>query len=232
MKTIILAGGKGTRLQPITHEIPKPLIPVKKKPLLNHILNFLNKYGIGDISFIISEDHKEDFKKWENTWDAEIHIKPKFFIESKPAGTFACLRLIKDYANNDDLLVINGDSLIDFNLPELIAAHKSGKQIVTACILQTNTTGHYIVPEINDGSIKKLERKVVEPLTEFICSGVYILRPEVFKYDDPMKELLNMEDDIFPKLIVDNKIIGTKISPSRFFDCVTLESWTSAIHLW
>lgn len=232
MKAVILAGGKGTRLYPITNEIPKPLIPVKKKPILNHTIDFLNKNGISEISIIISKDHEKDFKTWKNIYKKKLPSNTTLFTETKRAGTFGCLRIIKEWIGGEDFIVFNGDSLIDFDIQSLIKFHKKNKGIVTACILQSNSFGDYIVPVIKNNKIKKLQRKPVNPLSDFICSGFYVVRPDIFVYDSLNQNILFMEKDIFPKLIKKGILIGFVANISRFYDCGTLKNWEQAILEW
>jgi NDP-sugar pyrophosphorylase family protein len=233
MKAVILAGGGGTRLQPITHEIPKPLIPVKKKPILNHTLDFLNKNGISEVYIIISTEHKEDFENWIKHWKKSFPIIPKIFIEEKPKGTFGALREVKKKLKNEDFILFNGDSLIDIDLTKIISYHESLKNLATICIMHSNTFGDYFVPEIGkDGKVIDVPRKKVDSSEDFIFCGLYILSSKIFDYDKLEMESLSTENDILPVLIKEGKLFGYKFEVGRFFDCGTLESWTRAILMW
>lgn len=233
MKAIILAGGKGTRLQPVTYEIPKALIPVKKIPILNHTLNFLSKSNIEEVYVIISSDQNNDFENWSKTWGDRIPLQPKFFLEDEPKGTFAALREIKNLVDKEDFIVFNGDSLIDIDLSKVTSFHLNNNSLATTCLVRTETSGNYIVPEIDaDGNVKSIIRKNVEPGTDFICSGLYIFNHKIFDYDDLKSNFLQIEDHIFSNLISEKKLSGYKFPDGRFFDCGTLESWTKAIFMW
>ncbi|OGN16174.1 MAG: hypothetical protein A3B99_00925 [Candidatus Yanofskybacteria bacterium RIFCSPHIGHO2_02_FULL_44_12b] len=232
MKAIILAGGEGTRLRPITYEIPKPLIPVKKRPLLNHAIDFLSTVGVDQIYVIISKEHNKDFQLWQKTWKGNIKIKPRFILEARPQGTFVALRKVKSFMKNGNFIVMNGDSLFDLNFSKIISFHTTNKNLATACLSRTNTKGNYIVPAVaTDRKIKSMKRKTVNPGTTYICCGLYIFNSKIFSHDNHKKNFLDIESGIFPGLIKNKELFGYKTS-GRFFDCGTLESWTKAIFMW
>lgn len=233
MKAIILAGGEGTRLRPITYEIPKPLIPVKKKPIISHILDFIETYKIIDVAIIINKAHIADFEIWKEIWQKKLSIKPSFFVEEKPAGTFACMRLVKDWIGEDDFIVFNGDSLIDFDLQSLIDCHQSHRQIGTVGLIQSSTSGDYGVPVLTEANhISRFDRRVVKPASDFVCFGCYIFRPQIFMYDELDQPFLLIEKDIFPKLIENEVLVAMQINKGRFYECGSLESWEDAIMEW
>ena len=155
------------------------------------------------------------------------------FLEEKPRGTFGCLSLVKKWIGKEDFIVMNGDSLVDFDLSLLLSFHQKQGKTGTACLLQSNARGNYVVPILNSkGQISKLQRKIVDPETDFICSGIYVFKPEIFKYDEPGDKFLLMEADVLPRLAKGGGLVGSKPKPSRFFDCGTLESWEKAILEW
>lgn len=230
MKIVILAGGEGTRLYPITYEIPKPLITIKKKPVIDYVIDFLAHYGFSEIGVIINAKHKIDFDLWEEKriGSGMIHL----FVEDKPAGTFGCLRLVKNWINNESFVVANGDCLVDCNFDEVIEFHNAHRPVVTAPLLKVNTSGNYGIYVMDGIYVKQFLRKEIVAGNEFIGGGPYICEPTIFDYDEPMKEFLNIEADIFPKLIKNKQIIAILEKKSRFFDCGTLENWGKAIKEW
>lgn len=231
MKAIILAGGEGTRLRPITYEIPKSLFPIKKKAIINYLIEFFNKYNISEIGIIINHRQKNDFYNWKKNLKNKKKSKIKFFIENKRGGTFGCLKIIENWVKKDSFIVANGDCLIDFNLNKLIKFHNSHNSIASSPLLKVNTSGNYAIVEIDNNFVKKIKRNdVIEG--EFISGGPYIFQSKIFNYDNFSKKNINIEIDIFPKLIKDRKIIALKINKSRFFDCGTFNSLEKAIKKW
>ncbi|MEK7658096.1 MAG: nucleotidyltransferase family protein [Patescibacteria group bacterium] len=231
MKVVILAGGEGTRLRPITYEIPKPLFPVKRKAVISHIIDFFNKYGASEIGIIIERRQKKDFDNWKKFLKNKQKSKIKFFIENKRGGTFGCLRIVKNWIKKDSFIVANGDCLVDFDLNKLMRFHNKYKPIVSVPILKVNTSGNYGIVEMNDNFVKKFKRENIIA-GEFISGGPYIFQPKIFDYDESSKKFINIESGIFLKLIKDNKIMGIKIRKSRFFDCGTFDSLEKAIKNW
>ena len=227
-KAVILAGGVGTRLRPITYEIPKPLIPVKKKPLVNHIIDFLDGGGIRDIALIISAEHRDDFKRWQKYYRK---ARIKIFVEKSPMGTFGALRIVKKWLGRKSFVVTNGDCLIDFDLDRLIKFHKKQGAVAATPCMFTATTGNYTVPKLNGNLIERLERKDVHAGTVRIAGGPYIFKHSIFDYDDPGRTFLNIEADIFPKLMSEKQLVGTEVD-GRFYDCGLLENWERAIKEW
>ena len=97
-KAIILAGGKGTRLYPVTREIPKPLLPIKRKPIINYLVEMFQKQGVKDIAVLISKDFRADFNWWQKRYFPQNNIK--LVQESKPLGTFGGLCFLKNWLSN------------------------------------------------------------------------------------------------------------------------------------
>lgn len=231
MKAIILAGGEGTRLRPITYEIPKALLTVKKRAIISYLIDFFNKYDISEIGIIIENSQKNDFYNWKKFLKNKKKSKIKFFIENKRSGTFGCLRIIKNWVKKDDFLVANGDCLIDFDLNKLTRFHNNNKPTVSIPLLKVNTSGNYGIIEMNGKVVRRIKKKDVIA-GGFIDSGLYIVKPEIFDYNESFEKNLDIVFDIFPKLIKNNKIMALKINKSRFFDCGTFDSLEKAIKNW
>ena len=183
MKAVILAGGEGTRLRPITYEIPKPLFPVKKKAILSYVIDFFNKYDILEIGIIIERRQKNDFYNWKKFLKNKKKSKIKFFIENERSGTYGCLRIVKKWIGKDKFIVANGDCLIDFDLNKLIKFHNNHKPTISVPLLKVNTSGNYGIVEMNNNFIKKYKRKNII-VGEFIAGGPYIFEPEIFDFDE------------------------------------------------
>lgn len=233
MKAIILAGGKGTRLYPITLEIPKPLITVKKKPILNHLVGFLEKHGVDEPTILASKDHKKDYQLWNKNYRQQLPKKLKVKIESEPLGTFGGLKNFKKELNATFVLS-NGDELKDFNLKEIIDLHKNNpnKPLATIALVKVTNPSEYGVAVMNGSKIEKFLEKPANPPSNYISSGLYILEPEVFNYADWEKKFLMIEKDIFPKLAAEGKLAGYKVKNGRWYDCGTLARWEKAIKEW
>ena len=149
-RAVIFAGGKGKRLRPYTYVVPKPLIPIGKKPILELIIRQLAKYGINHITISIlnnSELFQSIFSK-----KSFPNVKIDFLVEKKPMGTIGGLKLIKDLPK--EFLAMNGDLITDLNFKNFYKFHKSNKSDLTICTKTLKTNIEY-------GVIKNNKKKIL-----------------------------------------------------------------------
>jgi mannose-1-phosphate guanylyltransferase len=233
MKAIILVGGLGTRLRPVTYEIPKPLIPVKKKPILNHLIEFFHKNKVSDITLLASRDHEDDFKRWRKSWKGEFpHDNIGLFYEEAPRGTFGGFEVLRDWIGNNSFIVSNGDELKDFDLGKLINLHDSHDGVGTIALVEVPNPQNYGVPAMEGTKITEFFEKPENPSSNFINSGLYMYKPEVFNYVDfSQKGEIMSERHIFPVLAKEGKLHGAKLE-GRWYDCGNIERWEKAIKEW
>jgi mannose-1-phosphate guanylyltransferase / phosphomannomutase len=228
MKAVILAGGEGTRLRPITYEIPKPLITVKKKAIVEHLSELLCKYEIEEIGILASEKHKQDYVKWQKKRGL---MSIRLFYEPRPYGTFGWLKNLKEWLGDDSFIVINGDTLLDIDINELKDVHKKQNLIATIALIHTDDTNARGIAVLEDGLVTKFEYKKRENEPSLISAGCVIFSPEVFSYS-PEKEFIMIEDDILPSLVGERKLSGVEMKDGRCYDCGTLDRWEKAIKEW
>ena len=232
MKAVILVGGEGTRLRPITYEIPKPLLTVKKVPIVNHLIDLMVKHEIRDIALLASSVHKEDFAKWNYLWSRDLpQANITIFFEDKPRGTFGGLGALRDWLGEESFILSNGDELKDFDLTSLVKFHHDQRSVATIALVAVPNAREYGVPVMEGNLIKKFLEKPENPPSDFISSGIYVLEPSVFKYADFSKDFLMIEKDIFPRLAAAGKLAGLKMY-GRWYDCGNLERWEMAIKEW
>lgn len=233
MKAVILAGGLGSRLRPITYEIPKPLIPVKKKPILSHLIDFFHRNKISEIAVLINQSHEDDFNKWLEMWRKDMPDIPiSLFPEETPRGTFGGMEVLKDWLGSEPFILSNGDELKDFDIEELKKFHESHNGVASIALVEVPNPHEYGVPVLEGGRIIDFLEKPDSPPSNFINSGLYILSPEVFDHVDFSKEYIMTEKDIFPKLAAEGKLFGLHLKNSRWYDCGTIERWEKAIKEW
>jgi len=233
MKAVILAGGLGTRLRPVTYEIPKPLLPVKKKPIINHLIGLFLRHGVSAIAILASQEHALDFERWKKTWQDELPgEKISIFFEGKPRGTFGGFENLKDWLVEERFLMVNGDDLMNVDLKRLIDFHDKYRPVGTIALVKVPNPQEYGVVVLDGHRIKEFLEKPEKPSMDLISSGLYILEPTVFNYADFSKEVLMIEKDIFPKLAAQGQLLGLHMENSRWYDCGTLERWETAIKEW
>lgn len=223
-KAVILAGGKGTRLYPVTKEIPKPLLPIQKKPIINYLIDLFYSQGIKDIAVLISKDFREDFDWWQRRYFPKNNIK--LVEEKEPLGTFGGLCFLKDWLSNDSFFLTNGDELKRIDLKKMADFHQKLKTPATIALVKVPDPQHYGVVICKNGKVEQFLEKPKNPPSKYINSGLYLLCPEIFEYHTGPKFLM-IEKDIFPKLAQENKLAGFKFNGS-WTDCGTWERYEKA----
>ena len=221
---VILAGGKGTRLKPITDTIPKPMVEICGKPVLEHQVLILKKYGITDIYITVGYLGEKIEAYFGNGKIFGVNIY--YIYESMPLGTSGALKYLEDNIN-EDFLLIYGDVFFNIKLDELIAFHYrcsvSSKKIDATIVVHPSDHPYDsdLLEVDDDYLIKSIINK---PHNEIVCSnignaGIYILTPQIFDYipenqlsaeetslnTNLPKNSSDFMQDIFPKMIIDNK---------------------------
>ncbi len=256
-KAVIQAGGKGTRLYPVTLEMPKPLLTVRRKPILNYLIEFLVKYGIDEPIVVIHKDHQEDYKWWRKRYARVLPKKLKVFVEPEPLGTFGGLKFLEQDLR-ESFIFTNGDELKSFDLRVLINEHIANpvKPHATIALFKVPNPNDYGVAVLKGRRIEQFIEKPKNPPSNFINSGLALLEPEIFDYagwfsslrgsghpfggspggrqshDNINKDFLMIERDIYPKVALAGKLAGYKIKNGKWFDCGTLDRWERAIKEW
>ena len=238
-KAVILAGGKGTRLYPITREIPKPLLPVKRKPILNYLVELFYSFGIKDIAILINKDFREDFDWWKKRYYPKNKIK--LVEEKKPLGTFGGLWLLKDWLKNNNFFLTNGDEIKKIDLRKMASFHQKLKTPATVALVKVKNPKDYGVAICENGLILKFLEKPSpaqiskkfakgKKSTNYINAGLYLLSPEIFNFH-PGPKFSMIEKDLFPKLAKEKKLAGFKFD-GKWLDCGTWERYEEALKKW
>lgn len=177
LPVVVMAGGKGTRLRPLTNVLPKPLIPIDERTILEHIFDQFN--DIGCDQFYISLNYKSKMIKYYLESQAEKHYNVTYFEENKPLGTAGSLYLLKDKIETS-FFVTNCDILIDQDYSEVYEYHKeSGNELTVVVALKQIDIPYGTIETSSNGKLISLKEK---PLLTFkINSGVYILEPHLLK---------------------------------------------------
>ena len=207
MKAVILAGGRGTRLRPLTYAVPKPLLPINEKPMMEHIIIHMKNHGIKD--FIITIGYLgyqiENYFKDGSEWGVNI----EYYEEKTPLGTAGCLNPIKDKLK-ETFLLVGGDNLTNLNFTKFIEFHKSHGGIASVALFELHQKVEYGVYSIDEN--KKITKFEEKPSLKYNAGTmIFCLEPEIFKYIPENKSkkpsVINITDDILPKLIKSDKPI-------------------------
>ncbi len=225
-KAIILAGGEGTRMRPFTYEMPKALIPIQGKPLIQHIIELLRRYEIRDI--LISTGYLGDKIKEYFGNGCNFGVDITYIEERKRMGTAGPLNLMKKHLN-ETFLMLNGDVLADIDLHDMIMSHRKYGGIATIALTPVRDPSRFGVAELKGDKILKFIEKPRSTKSKLINAGVYVLEPEVLKFI-PKRHAM-MEKDVFPKLAEEGRLYGYPFN-GQWFDTGTHEAYEKAIKGW
>ena len=225
---VILAGGIGKRMMPLTLEMPKPLITIHDKTLLEHLFDLFKKYKIKNI--ILSIGYKRDKIKETIGNGKRFGVNVTYVEETKPLGTAGPLRKAKPYLN-ETFIVSNSDELKDFDLMDMYKFHKDNNSIATIALATIEDPSQYGVARLQGTKIIEFieKPKKENAPSNLINSGIYIFEPEVLNYIKPGYAML--ETDVFPKLAKEGKLQGYAFS-GQWLNTGTLEHYEKAIKEW
>jgi len=228
IKAVILAGGKGTRLYPVTYEISKPLLRVKKKPIINYLADLFFQQGISEIAVLVNKDFKEDFFWWKKRY----YPRKKILLieEKKPLGTLGGLFYLKKWLSNNLFFLTNGDELKKIDLAKMSEFHKKQEVLATVALVKVPDPQNYGVVLCENGLVTRFVEKPKNPPSSYVSSGFYLLSPEIFKYH-PGPKFCMIENDLFPKLAKNNKLAGFKFR-GKWMDCGTWARYEKALKDW
>ncbi len=200
MKAIIMAGGEGTRLRPLTCNRPKPMIPVINRPVIEHAVNLLKKYNITDITislFYLPENIQNYFGDGSE-WDVNI----RYSVEETPLGTAGGVKQAAGIAD-DTIIVLSGDGIIDFDLNNIIDFHRGKKSPFTIVLNHVKKPTDYgiVITDENSRIEKFLEKPSwSEVFTDTANTGMYVIEPEIINNHIPGSVKYDFSLDLFPLL--------------------------------
>ena len=218
MKAMILAAGKGTRVRPITYTIPKPMIPILQKPVMEFLLELLKQHGFNQVVANVShlaneiEGYFRDGQRFgvELAYSFEGRITNGELV-GDALGSAGGMRKIQDFSPffDDTFVVLCGDALIDLDLTEAVRQHKEKGSIATIVMKSVpikQVPSYGVVVTDDTGRIKSFQEKpkVEEALSTNINTGIYIFEPEIFNYI-PSGQEFDIGGDLFPKLVEANE---------------------------
>lgn len=226
-KAVILAGGRGTRMRPFTYEVPKPMIPVQGKPLLQHIVELLRKYDIRDI--ILSTGYMGDKIREYFGNGSRFGVDVSYVEEKEELGTAGSLNLMKGMLNGT-FLMFNGDILANIDLHDFIVFHRENRALATIALTPVKDPSRFGVARLRGNRILEFIEKPKNNIrSKLINAGVYVLEPEVVEYVPEGRAM--MEKDVFPRLAEENKLFGYPFD-GQWFDTGTHEAYENAIKKW
>lgn len=228
MKGVIMAGGFGTRLRPLTCNIPKPMVPIVNIPVMEHIVKLLKKYKITEIVAILYYQPEIIRKYFED--GGKFGVSITYVSASEDYGTAGSVKNSQKYLENEPFIIISGDVLTDFNLNLAIDFHQDRKSLATITLTRvTNPLAFGIVIIDERGKIIKFLEKPSwgEVFSDTINTGIYILQPEIFEHIPKEKEY-DFSKDLFPSILAKEKELYGYIAKGYWKDIGNLEEYQQA----
>ncbi len=227
-RAVILAGGLGTRLRPITYEIPKALLPVHGRTLTEHLFDLLKRHDITNVTLAVG--HMRDKIKAYFRTGEDFGVALDYIEETQPLGTAGPLLKGKDRFTQT-FVCSNGDELKNINLQKMLALHKKNNSLITIALVPVEDPSQYGVARLDGDKILEFVEKPKreEAPSTLINSGLYIMEPGIIDYITP--GFCMLEKSVFPKLAAEGKLFGF-VSAGQWFDTGTMERYDKAIKEW
>ncbi len=178
MKALILSGGKGTRLRPITHTNAKQLIPIANKPILFYGIEAIKEAGITDIGIIVGET-REDVKQAVGNGD-KWGVKITYIEQDEPLGLAHAVKIAEDFIGRDSFVMYLGDNLIKDGIKALVTEFKQNKPNAQILLAKVPHPEQFGVAELANGKVIRLEEKPVYPKSDLALVGVYMFDSSIF----------------------------------------------------
>ena len=204
MKAVVMAGGEGSRLRPLTSQRPKPLVPVAGRPIMEHILLLLRKHQIRDVVGTIQYLGASIRNYFGD--GSEVGVNLTYSVEDSPLGTAGSVKLAEDQLK-DSFLVISGDALTDIDLAAAVRFHRQRKAMATIVLKPVpNPLEYGVVVADEEGRVQRFLEKPSwgEVFSDLANTGIYVLEPSVFDYFQA-GDVVDWSADVFPKLLKDGQ---------------------------
>src|SRR5918995_645242 len=232
MKAVIMAGGQGTRLRPLTSNQPKPMIPIVNVPCMEHIVKLLERHGFTDIAVTLQfmPDEIRDYFGDGSEWNVNI----RYSVEDAPAGTAGSVKMAEQQLGleGERLLIISGDALTDADLSRLVEFHEEkGSEATMVLKSVENPLDFGIVITEEDGRISRFLEKPAwgQVFSDTVNTGIYILEPSVMdEIPDPEEGEYDFSKELFPKLLDGGRPLYGFVTDAYWEDIGTLEQYASA----
>jgi len=224
MKATILVGGEATRLHPLTHNIPKAMVPVLNTPFLEYVIRHLSSYGIKDI--ILSQSHfSQPIESYFGN-GSQFGVKLRYIIEDIPLGTAGAVKNVEKHLD-ETFLVLNGDIFTDLDITAMIAFHQARKAKATIALIPVDDPTNYgLVETTTQGRVTRFVEKPnrEQITTNVINAGTYILEPDTLNRVPPQTNF-SFERELFPLLLDQGEPIYAYPSTVYWMDIGTPEKY-------
>ncbi len=195
MKGIILHGGHGTRLRPLTHTGPKQLLPIANKPMSQFCLDAITETGITEIAIIIGGVGSNKVREYYGNGE-RFGVKITYIEQDEPRGIAHAIRLCKEFVNDEKFLVFLGDNIIQKSITDFTKNFKNSNYDATVLLCEVDNPSRFGIADVEDEKILKITEKPKEPISNLAVTGIYFLTPKIFEIIDNLKPSWRNEFEI------------------------------------
>jgi glucose-1-phosphate thymidylyltransferase len=180
MKGIILHGGHGTRLRPLTHTGPKQLLPIANKPMSQYCIESIKNTGINEIAIIVGGIGANKVKEYYGTGE-DFGVKFTYISQDYPKGIAHAIQLCEDFVNNEKFLVFLGDNIIQKNIDYIAKSFENSDADASILLCEVDNPSRFGIADVKDEKIIKIMEKPKDPPTNLAVTGIYFLTPKIFE---------------------------------------------------
>jgi mannose-1-phosphate guanylyltransferase / phosphomannomutase len=225
VRAVVMAGGEGTRLRPLTTNVPKPLLPVVGEPIMGHILRLLHRHGIDEA--VVTVQYLAGAIRTYFGDGAEYGVRLSYATESVPLGTAGSVKNAEEGLGDEPFLVVSGDALTDIDLTALLDVHaRTGALVTVALARKPNVVqfGNVITGE--DGRIERFVEKPTwgQVFSDTVNTGIYVVDPKVLELIE-VDEVVDWSAHVFPRLLASGEPLYGYVSDRYWEDVGTIESY-------
>ena len=195
MKGVILHGGHGTRLRPLTHTGPKQLLPIANKPMSQFCLEAISETGITDIAIVIGGVGSNKVREYYGNGE-KFGVKITYIEQDEPRGIAHAVRLCKEFVNNEKFLVFLGDNIIQKSITNFVKNFKNSDFDATILLCEVDNPSRFGIAVVENNKILKITEKPKEPTSNLAVTGIYLLTPKIFQIIDDLKPSWRNEFEI------------------------------------
>jgi len=186
MKGILLHGGHGTRLRPLTHTGPKQLLPIANKPMSQYCIESMKEAGVTDVAIIIGGVGSNKVSEFYGNGE-KFGIKITYVKQDSPKGISHAIGLCRDFIGNEKFLVFLGDNIIQKSIHDFANDFINSNYDASILLCEVENPSRFGIADMKDGKITKIMEKPKEPPTNFAITGIYFLTPKIFEIIDNLK---------------------------------------------
>jgi len=227
MKAVVMAGGEGSRLRPLTSRTPKPLVPIANKPVMEHIIELLRAHGITEL--VVTVHYLADEIESYFGDGSNFGVSITYVVEDTPLGTAGAVKLAQPWLS-EDFLIISGDVLTDCDIGTLVQRHRAQDNDATIGLMRVSNPLEFgVVITEGDGRITRFLEKPSwgEVFSDTINTGIYVLRPHVLDRMEP-GGVYDFSRDIFPPMLHEGQRLGSFVLDGYWTDVGNLQQYAQA----